>query len=1716
MADVELSSIYTVNFDRDTIEVSLPPDRLLVTFRKIRDSWMRVGLYHNTVYEYLKNYALIDAYARLQYTRTYGQSIRFVDDALPLSTNGWPALEYFKMFQETVTVRLSKQGRQTTVTVNGRKKRYSKGALPKGTKPLVVIVVDSTAQTPIKNILVRVDGAYWSVFDPIGRMTERIVAILNRRTSYAVIVVEKYLPPDIDDPPHNVTVGYFNNMKSDITSAKKSANIVQQILESTSQTQMNPGLFPKSRIVEIDLTATAPLGVYPSYQSYVRLLDVGQNALALHYKNVSYERFKPALMMALNQASLADLGLVERRIEPGLVIHLAWTSSNYRTQSDIDNLATRITSYLAPTLTQIPTTSTPDVWYWPACHFVESIVASGSDREPRYSSDCPLQVWVRVNEKMNDDVIVSKNIAKEASYALRGDNPVKWAPCDANIPSNAIIQQNDSTWWRCMPSLEFYHYHMVRSIVQDVLRTDDAVKGPLKYLVCDLNPMSRRVLALYTLSFLETYLKESDQNIRKSFTKADTAPSPTYDRIVVVGTDAEFNLLKNMAEFYRVSVGRNFGGPNSNVKFCQDMNTFDFEEKDAILILNDVKVEPKDCALLVHFTSLFGEDINKDFYQKITFNGAAVHEDMWKKVNITMKIITLAEGEDQAQMRKCMNAVITRTIPKDPDSLVCVHSSETSLRGQEIGEGPSAHRIHDTEELMREYRPCSDLVTIKPTKKDMRKLYMTLVGPNKHTERGINIHAFFFDYDQVESGDIVKDLISKASYYRNDTTCYTQGIGLTCGGENCGEVSENTGNVAYKSAHRFANTETGDFPWIDDFLDKDKTLTDILRKNSTNWNSDITVDSCLNEKTMVVHFDNTGLDERVIDFLLLSEADREEPSSSDPPEPEYRITQRELAAEFYDEYSLIDNSKLISELEKHNDESKGAFWLFKPTDISSGDSFYRDSKCFYLDKPNNRVRIVEEALSTPFKWQQAMAKSLCDESGVKYKLVCATPGAGKTMTYSICSAYLAQEKKKAVLILVPEPKDVEEVYAKMKAIPWMPSREKIIRVVKGLPKLFKKEHVYIMAINSKMEGRAPRLEKDKSPAAQDSRKKFEEAMQDSKTKLVVVVDEIHKLFGTSKDAYNGWIEWLKNDNNFHMFLSFTGTPNFDEALMKKFQADKGGRTYYHNHMMDSNIPQLMDFESVIVKVDPEKGNVFTPDLQSGPTRYNDCGLFFRGAKNVPEETLNAIHKQHVKTQEYLDNMHKDGTLQNQKNAKIIVCIDGKEDAIRTAIDLLDKYSQNTSNKMKILLTCEGRVMGYKSKEPVFYYKKGNKKAEAFEYKWEGIMRKMGNDATATPGGSVADLQEKAKIVRDYFARTEDPTILIFDATGRNNVDYPGADALIRVPMGIQYFKILMSDGRDLNIDMEEKDPNKKKHRDQFLSDEAQLRGRITRACKFNRNDVTTSGNIRPVRHVVLVSDNPECCPIDLDTKKPMVISLLRNAWNAMGEVQLNYLEKAYNRSYELWPVLYEGIIHRVYELKVGELGRYIGPNLKDEQYSYRIDLNCLDGTGKAREKIFKYYNESAKDLLIPLTKPLKGDSDKKYELYGVFYNDKTATGHFEMTADSHRRFKTPEALFKYVMCSKKDSIICEETTLLAFVEFDPARKNGVSLLALGPKLATGGFDEFDAHLLCNELKDIYPNNDIEGQIKAKYKEIHSQDLPPASTQFKRVEFASEQALLLDP
>jgi hypothetical protein len=1427
MADVELSSIYTVNFDRDTIEVSLPPDRVLVTFRKIRDSWMRVGLYHDTVYEYLKNYALIDAYARLQYTRTYGQSIRFVDDALPLSTNGWPALEYFKMFQETVTVRLSKQGRQTTVTVNGRKKRYSKGALPKGTKPLVVIVVDSTAQTPIKNILVRVDGAYWSVFDPIGRMTERIVAILNRRTSYAVIVVEKYLPPDIDDPPHNVTVGYFNNMKSDITSAKKSANIVQQILESTSQTQMDPGLFPKSRIVEIDLTATAPLGVYPSYQSYVRLLDVGQNALALHYKNVSYERFKPALMMALNQASLADLGLVERRIEPGLVIHLAWTSSNYRTQSDIDNLATRIISYLAPTLTQIPT-STPDVWYWPACHFVESIVASGSDREPRYSSDCPLQVWVRVNEKMNDDVIVSKDIAKEASYALRGDNPVKWAPCDANIPSNAIIQQNDSTWWRCMPCLEFYHYHMVRSIVHDVLRTDDTGKGPLNYLVCDLNPMSRRVLALYTLSFLLTYLKESDQNIRKSFTKADTAPSPTYKRIVVVGADAEFNLLKNMAEFYRVSVGRNFGGPNSNVASCRDMKDLEFfKEKDAILILNDVKVEHTDCALLVHFTSLFGEDINKDFYHKITFNGAAVHEDMWKKVNITMKIITLAECQDQAQMRKCMNAVITRTIPKDPDSLVCVHSSDTSLRGQKIGEGPSAHRIHDTEELMGEYRPCSDLVTIRPTKKDMRKLYMTLVGPNKHTERGINIHAFFFDDDPVEPGDIVKDLISKASYYRNDTTCYTTGIGLTCGGETCAEVVER--------ANAVTATSKGLPEWYSkiDQIYKGGITADAFFDLSSNpilengLGHGISMESCDPFATGSVWeygkdktSELTDTDKYIMD--LISAGDEFEPTASDiwdtmklkPTQTAIFDDKKSIFKDAYDSF-VSKREELLTMTLLQSDQYDFLYNILKGdageiqvrTELTEEQSKEMKKKLLfgksfrYEDKLKGVHTFNYTTVIKPLDFQVAMAAATHFN---KKTLVVSSVGSGKSTIYQMCAYYWTKNLKAAVVVVLDDESAVNDQYKKLKnefghfdlsRVKKWAKRDDARRANDQL----EPGHVYLVSCKV-------------YPA---SSKNPDGVTYDKFRNLYVIVDEVHLLFNTlvrSKGfkesesdprrsqygARKAWMDFITQTTPepFVKLLCLTATPKVgsgDEYAdanekFEAFFAKIGTTRLYYNGLKDDNMPQLSPHKHLTIDLKGyDKGQCLlgTSKLRNDCVLNglpNDRGLIFSGTGtvHVPSEVVDSIYE-----------------VFKPKQPKTLIAVERP----RTAQLLAEALAQRFGDETTIMCLGHQRLRN----NSTWYAQNDN----AHTFNSFNVQKLNHTDF----------MNQEAQIIKAFAERSTDVILVMTLARYGKGLDFGGTEYFIRVPL----------------IDSVK---------------EEQLEGRVTRLCKFSKESIQSKRNI-PIEHLVL-------------------------------------------------------------------------------------------------------------------------------------------------------------------------------------------------------------------------------------------------------------------------
>ena len=771
MARDNLDKRYDTFLSDDTIKVRFSDNHQpIVTYRKVRDTWNRVTLYPTTANHYLQHFALIDAYVRSLWTEAFDRSMRYEDDILPLASNGWSLDKYYGILREAVSIKLSRhKGHHTILCVNGRSSRTQHSLKE---LPLVAVVIDSAS---ISEIYVLVDNQHCRICQPNDRsLGERALAILNSTRNYIVGVYEGGLPDNLRKPHASRLFGHIKNRKPAIVSPENAIIRLNAIWRRTSETFTNPGVIPGVKFSP--LIPTAPM--FSESKKYEDLIPTGMKAVALYYEDVPYQSSFSAIYRALNQQTLA--GIFDRTVEPGLVVHLAWTNDAYNTKEAIVGLANKVAELLAPIIAEHVSSAHPTVYFWPACHFAEAIVASDKDAEPPFSvADCRVQTWWRVDatEKMPDDVIVSIEDTGFASVIERGDQVVRWAPCGEQIPSNPVIKESENRFWRSMPALEFYHYHMVRYIVQDVIKHPEPAIS--RYLVCDLNASSRRLLTLYTLSFLNAYLTCENPKV---FGNEDV-PKRKFTRIVLVGPRKEESLLKMMARFYRFSL--ELSTEKTKLDYQRDITGI--LETDALLLvddaINDDALKGCNAAYLIRFTSSTTKDPTS--YARITFNGAAVHEDMWKQVQISMKVIHLADPSDENPNCRlnCVKRVIADDIPQTEGRVMLVHSDHLN------GAIDNQHFIRTTAEMKKTYKPCTDLVTIQPDKKEMRELYSTLVGPNTLTKRGIRVHALFFADLKCDLVDPITDLIENASYHRNDTSI-SRGVDLKCDGQTCEELRD--------------------------------------------------------------------------------------------------------------------------------------------------------------------------------------------------------------------------------------------------------------------------------------------------------------------------------------------------------------------------------------------------------------------------------------------------------------------------------------------------------------------------------------------------------------------------------------------------------------------------------------------------------------------------------------------------------------------------------------------------------------------------------------------------------------------------------------------------------------------------------------------------------------------------------------------------------------
>ena len=1401
----------------------------VVTYKLHRGVWCRGPLDPRTMSHYLANFALIDAYARSEYCMRTTQPMRYEDEMLPLATGGIDPIEYFAQVRRRVSVDVSTDATnhtKTSVTINGRRRSGLPRTPKRGELPLVLVSIASDSS--IADIGVNLDAGDYTYHSVLNAGTRRDEAIgrLNTATEYAVGVYTGPHPTFMDDPLDSQRIGFFQN-RSKQTQREPRLKHLQDIWKHVALTPHVP--FDDDALVFRDLVPTMMPIASIAPAAYVPPQRTGPKALALRYKGAPYDRVRLAVHQALHQAQFSDM--LERTVEPGVIVHVAWTTDAYNwvggstnPADGINRLAHKLYTALGPSLSG--SGAAAEVWYWPACHFVEAITASDNDKEPPFSiADCRAQVWAReTGPPMDDDVIVdlqSSSISHPFPTSLnRQEHYVRWAPCDAQIPSNAVVKQNANTYWRSMPALEFYHYHMMRCVVQDVVQA----KEYRRYLVCDLNASSRRLLALYGLSFLRAYLGGERATFRMQ--GAGEPPAPSYTRIVVVGAAEECKLLQRMAAFYRFAV-EFVQTTDDKMKYAHDCNSI--AETDAVILLGDVAAPTTNPVYTIRFTSTTVGDLS--IYHRVTFNGAAVHADMWNHVQISAKVI-YAQNDDPTCKQKCVETVVQTKIPTAPDRVMLIHSDHHAFKGTTIAN----KSVRSTKQMMTEYTTCNDLVTIEPTKQQMRQLYSTLVGPNRLTERGITIYALFFaggDNTEYDTPDPIDELIQTASYYRNNT-CITRSIDLKCSGDKCSEVTDvpNSSNMASKlleSTPEWFKTinhiYTGSVK-KDDFFSAPSASHPLLK--NTNIRHDIKFALCDpwgTGSTWKIDYEPTNLtftdmELKVAEawFDFNTEDDGGEGRRSDDlwdnmgpnKQAAWSGNQDEFEADWNMFRAKREKLSEMTELDpnKYNtllnilapDDGADVVTLTEEQSTLLKATFkekLKPAQTYLYFKDVNKTQpmtIGYQKVLKPLEFQIALAAS---SHFNQRTLIVSSTGSGKSTMYFMLTYYWLRARGATVVVVLDQPSTAVDQARKLKQEFGL-LRDDDIKVWthKGDIGKLERGKVYILSPNV-------------YPKVAGEQNGFDFAsVADS---LCIVVDEVHRLFKTLRESGKGskagaksgsllgkrkaWLNFMEDATKYDKLVCLTATPKvgpYDDENQKFDAFFKDATRVYYNGLHDDNIPKLNPPKKVMLDLTTLPANENTnclfgsthPSLNgcklTEPPK-NDRGLYFHANLTVPKRVGDTL-----------------SNILSGCNKKTLIAVQDP-----TTARVLSLYLQ--SNSVKVLCLAKSRVF---DGEKWFGRSTNTKIDKKLKITQTSTMKEM--------------LAKENEIITTYKNSNDKKVVLVMEIRDYGkSFDFGGTGLLIRVPIN--------------NSVIEE-----------------QLEGRVTRVCGFPEETLIKQDSTpEPIDHLVL-------------------------------------------------------------------------------------------------------------------------------------------------------------------------------------------------------------------------------------------------------------------------
>jgi hypothetical protein len=500
------------------------------------------------------------------------------------------------------------------------------------------------------------------------------------------------------------------------------------------------------------------------------LQQFGVHTLAAHLPDADVGKLQ-LLELALARHAF-PFPMLERRVVPSpVVIHLAWHPGGYPAPASQPDLQRQPGGAMGQELISAIRSEYMEsvrFFHFPACHFAESLTAcTFTENDVEDAPACQEQMWLKCDLKMEDDNDIhldeaSSNFENSAEQAV-----VTWAPCGFDLPSNPVVCIRSSGLsrqrWRSVAPLEGYHQHMMSAIVQHALR-DIQADGNRRHAVIDLNPASRRLLTLYAACFFIA-LKTKPATFGIETSSRVSIPG----RVVVVCSDAEFELLKHLAPLYP------FSADIFSAEMVQHLLTATgLGETDVVLLYPDHELGTGPPPLItVQFASSALQVMPLECVD-LVYSGAAARTQLWRRVKIHSFNVcngTEARAPFPREFKiKCIKVLMEARIARDATRELIIHSDDPDLSRTCFPWNDKVVSTRTTADLMHSYVSCNDLVAIQPTPDKLETLYTLLVGRRQLMEKGLTVYAIFFENKSgvdAEDEKHVDEVIRSALFSRN-------------------------------------------------------------------------------------------------------------------------------------------------------------------------------------------------------------------------------------------------------------------------------------------------------------------------------------------------------------------------------------------------------------------------------------------------------------------------------------------------------------------------------------------------------------------------------------------------------------------------------------------------------------------------------------------------------------------------------------------------------------------------------------------------------------------------------------------------------------------------------------------------------------------------------------------------------------------------------------